>query len=98
MLFPVLLRLISYPVDLIAESWAYIAWVLPAYMLSMLYIAVRHAVIATGNSRGFMTLSFIALGLNAVLNYLLGFGFSLASFAFDGMGISGIGLASSIGD
>jgi MATE family multidrug resistance protein len=98
MLFPVLLRLISYPVDLIAESWAYIAWVLPAYMLSMLYIAVRNAVIATGNSRGFMTLSFIALGLNAALNYLLGFGFSLGSFAFGGMGISGIGLASSLGD
>ena len=98
MLVPVLLRLISYPVDLIAESWAYIAWVLQAYMLSMLYIAVWNAVIATGNSRGFMTLSFIALGLNAVLNYLLGFGFSLGSFAFDGMGISGIGLASSLGD
>ena len=98
MLFPVLLRLISYPADLIAESWAYIAWVLPAYMLSMLYIAVRNAVIATGNSRGFVTLSFIALGLNAVLNYLLGFGFSLGNIAFDGMGISGIGLASSLGD
>ena len=97
-LFPVLLRLISYPADLIAESWAYIAWVLPAYMLSMLYIAVRNAVIATGNSRGFMTLSFVALGLNAVLNYLLGFGFSLDGFTFDGMGISGIGLASSLGD
>jgi len=97
-MFPVLLRLISYPGDLIAESWAYIAWVLPAYMLSMLYIAVRNAVIATGNSRGFVTLSFIALGLNAVLNYLLGFGFSLGGFTFDGMGISGIGLASSLGD
>lgn len=97
-MFPTLLRLISYPADLIAESWAYIAWVLPAYMLSMLYIAVRNAVIATGNSRGFMTLSFTALGLNAVLNYILGFGFSIGDIAFDGMGISGIGLASSLGD
>ena len=97
-IFPVLLRLISYPPSLIAESWAYIAWVLPAYMLSMLYIAVRNAVIATGNSRGFMTLSLVALGLNAVLNYLLGFGFSLGDLTFSGMGISGIGLASSLGD
>lgn len=98
LLVPVMLRLISYPADLVAESWAYIAWVLPAYALSMLYIVVRNAVIATGNSRGFMTLSFIALGLNAVLNYLLSFGFDLGGLAFDGMGISGIGLASSLGD
>ena len=95
---PTVLRLISYPADLIAESWVYIIWVLPAYMLSMLYIAVRNAVIATGNSRGFMTLSLVALGLNAVLNYLLGFGFKIGDIAFEGMGISGIGLASSLGD
>ena len=36
--------------------------------------------------------------MNAVLNYLLGFGFSFGGIAFAGMGISGIGLASSLGD
>ena len=38
---------------------------MPAYMLAMIYIAVRNGIIATGNSRWFMTLSLATLALNA---------------------------------
>ena len=44
--FPMSLRLFDYRPDLIAESWRYIFWVLPAYMLAMVYIPVRNGVIA----------------------------------------------------
>ena len=94
--YPLILRALGYPEDMIAESWAYIAWILPGYGLSMIYIALRNAVIATSSSHGFITLSLVALVLNAIFNYLLGFGFSVGGFTFTGMGISGIGLASSI--
>ena len=62
----------------------------------MIYIAVRNAVIATSSSHGFVTLSVVMLVLNAAFNYLLGFGFSVGDFTFAGMGISGIGLASTL--
>ena len=39
LVFPVALRLFDYRPDLIAESWRYISWVLPAYMLAMVYIS-----------------------------------------------------------
>jgi len=94
--YPPILRALGYPEDMIAESWAYIAWILPSYGLSVIYIALRNAVIATSSSQGFITLSLATLVLNAIFNYLLGFGFSIGDLTFTGMGISGIGLASSI--
>ena len=96
--FPLALRLFDYPPDLIAESWRYISWVLPAYMLAMIYIPVRNAVIATGSSRWFMTLSLATLALNFGFSYVLGFGISLGGLTATGMGTSGIALASSIVD
>ena len=94
--YPLILRALGYPKDMIAESWTYIAWILPGYGVSVIYIALRNAVIATSSSQGFITLSIATLILNAVFNYLLGFGFSIGDVTFTGMGISGIGLASSI--
>ena len=98
LLFPTALRLIGYPADVIAECWRYIAWVLPAYMLAMIYIPVRNAIIATGNSQWFMTLSLATLILNAAFNYMLGFGVTLGAVRISGMGTSGIALASTIVD
>ena len=60
------------------------------------YIAVRNAIIATGNSRGFILLSVAGLILNGCMNYLLGFGLTIGTFSTPAMGISGIGLASTI--
>ena len=94
--FPPVLIALSYPHDLIAECWRYIAFILPALVLSMIYIAVRNAIIATGNSRGFIELSIAGLGLNALFNYVLGFGVDFGSMSVPAMGIAGIGLASSI--
>ena len=94
--YPLILRALGYPENMIAESWAYIFWILPGYGLSVIYIAVRNAVIATSSSHGFVTLSVVMLVLNAAFNYLLGFGFSVGDFTFAGMGISGIGLASTL--
>jgi len=74
LVFPVALRLFDCRPDLIAESWRYISWVLPAYMLAMIYIPVRNGVIATGSSRWFLTLSLVTLVLNAGASYVLGFG------------------------
>ena len=96
--FPVALRLFDYPPDLVAESWRYISWVLPAYMLAMIYIPVRNGVIATGSSRWFMTFSLTTLVLNAAASYVLGFGVSLGDLTITGMGTSGIALASTIVD
>ena len=98
LLFPAGLRLLGYPPELIAECWRYIAWVMPAYMLAMIYIAVRNGIIATGNSRWFMTLSVATLALNAAFNYILGFGIRLGPVDIPGMGTSGIALASSLVD
>ncbi len=98
LVFPVALRLFDYRPDLIAESWRYISWVLPAYMLAMIYIPVRNGVIATGSSRWFLTLSLVTLVLNAGVSYLLGFGISLGGLTITGMGTSGIALASTIVD
>ena len=98
LVFPVALRLFDYRPDLIAESWRYISWVLPAYMLAMIYIPVRNGVIATGSSRWFLTLSLVTLVLNAGVSYLLGFGISLGELTITGMGTSGIALASTIVD
>jgi len=98
LLFPAGLRLLGYPPELIAECWRYIAWVVPAYMLAMIYIAVRNGIIATGNSRWFMTLSLATLALNAAFNYILGFGIRLGPVDIPGMGTSGIALASSLVD
>ena len=95
---PYALRSIGYPPDLIAECWRYIAWVLPAYMLAMVYIAVRNGIIATGSSKWFMTLSLATLVLNAAFNYVLGFGLSMGQIQIAGMGTSGIALASSLVD
>ena len=93
LVFPVALRLFDYRPDLIAESWRYISWVLPAYMLAMVYIPVRNGVIATGSSRWFLTLSLVTLVLNAGASYVLGFGISLGGLTITGMGTSGIALA-----
>ena len=98
LVFPVALRLFDYRPDLIAESWRYISWVLPAYMLAMIYIPVRNGLIATGSSRWFLTLSLVTLFLNAGVSYLLGFGISLGELTITGMGTSGIALASTIVD
>ena len=98
LVFPVALRLFDYRADLVAESWRYISWVLPAYMLAMIYIPVRNGVIATGSSRWFMTLSLVTLVLNAGVSYVLGFGISLGGLRIAGMGTSGIALASTIVD
>ena len=98
LVFPVALRLFDYRPDLIAESWRYISWVLPAYMLAMVYIPVRNGVIATGSSRWFLTLSLVTLVLNAGASYVLGFGISLGGLTITGMGTSGIALASTIVD
>ena len=98
LVFPFALRLFDYQPDLIAESWRYISWVLPAYMLAMIYIPVRNGVIATGSSRWFLTLSLVTLVLNAGVSYLLGFGISLGGLTIPGMGTSGIALASTIVD
>ena len=98
LVFPVALRLFDYRPDLIAESWRYISWVLPAYMLAMVYIPVRNGVIATGSSRWFLTLSLVMLILNAGTSYVLGFGISLGGLTITGMGTSGIALASTIVD
>ena len=98
LVFPFALRIFDYQADLIAESWRYISWVLPAYMLGMVYIPVRNAIIATGSSRWFMTLSLTTLVLNAAFSYLLGFGFDFGGLTFTGMGTSGIALASTIVD
>ena len=98
LVFPVALRLFDYRPDLIAESWRYISWVLPAYMLAMIYIPVRNGVIATGSSRWFLTLSLVTLVLNAGVSYLLGFGISIGGLTITGMGTSGIALASTIVD
>jgi Na+-driven multidrug efflux pump len=65
--FPPVLIALSYPHDLIAECWRYIAFILPALVLSMIYIAVRNAIIATGNSRGFIELSIAGLGLECAV-------------------------------
>ena len=43
----------------------------------LLYIALRNAVIGKGDSHGFMAL--MALVMNAGLNWILGFGLSVAS-------------------
>ena len=94
--YPLILGALGYPENMIAETWDYIAWILPGYGLSVIYIAVRNAIIAAGSGRGFVTVSVVTLLLNGALNYLLGFGFSIGGFTFDGMGISGIGLASSV--
>jgi len=98
LVFPVALRLFDYRPDLIAESWRYISWVLPAYMLAMIYIPVRNGLIATGSSRWFLTLSLVTLVLNAGASYVLGFGISLGGLTITGMGTSGIALASTIVD
>ena len=50
LVFPVALRMVDYRPDLIAKSWRYISWVLPAYRLAMVYIPVRNGVIVTGSS------------------------------------------------
>ena len=94
--FPPVLHALSYPHDLITECWRYIAFILPALVLAMIYIAVRNAIIATGNSRGFIELSIAGLALNALFNYVLGFGVNFGSLSVPAMGIAGIGLASSI--
>ena len=94
--YPLILHVLAYPEEMIAETWNYVAWILPGYALSVIYIAVRNAIIAAGSSRGFVTVSIITLLLNGALNYLLGFGFRFGGFSFAGMGIAGIGLASSI--
>ena len=94
--FPPVLHALSYPHDLITECWRYIAFILPALVLAMIYIAVRNAIIATGNSRGFIELSVAGLALNALFNYVLGFGVNFGSLSVPAMGIAGIGLASSI--
>ena len=96
--FPFALRTFDYPPDLIAESWRYIAWVLPAYMVAMVYIPVRNGIIATGSSRWFMTISLATLVLNAAVSYILGFGISLGGLTISGMGTSGIALASTLVD
>ena len=96
--FPFALRAFDYRPDLVAESWRYIAWVLPAYMLAMVYIPVRNGIIATGSSRWFMTLSLATLVLNAAVSYILGFGIDLGGLVISGMGTSGIALASTIVD
>ena len=98
LVFPVALLLFDYRPDLIAESWRYISWVLPAYMLAMIYIPVRNGVIATGSSRWFLTLSLVTLVLNAGVSYLLGFGISIGGLTITGMGTAGIALASTIVD
>ena len=93
LVFPVALRLFDCRPDLIAEIWRYISWIMPAYMLAMVYIPVRNGVITTGSSRWFLTLSLMTLVLNAVVSYVLGFGFSLGGLTITGMGTSGIALA-----
>ena len=98
LVFPVALRLFDYRPDLIAESWRYISWVLPAYMLAMVYIPVRNGVIATGSSRWFLTLSLVTLVLNAGVSYVLGFGISFGGLTITGMDTSGIALAPTIVD
>ncbi len=90
------LKALSYPSDLIAEVWIYLIFILPGFAMTPFYIVTRNAVIATGSSRGFMTLSLVALVLNAVANYVLGFGVNGAGISISGMGIAGIGLSSSI--
>ena len=91
-----LLRMLGFADDLLAEAQRYIIFILPGYALAFLYIAVRNAVIATGDSSDFMTLSLSALLLNVGLNWVLGFGVSVASITIPGLGIAGIGLASSL--
>ena len=91
-----LLRMLGFADDLLAEARRYIIFILPGYALAFLYIAVRNAVITTGDSSGFMTLSVSALLLNVGLNWALGFGVSLAGITLPGLGIVGIGLASGL--
>ena len=98
LMFPVALTWLDYPGDLVAKCRTYILWILPAYGFAMIYIALRNAVISTGSSRWFMTLSVMALALNAMFNLVLGFGFEFGGLSFEGMGIAGIGLATSLVD
>lgn len=90
------LRMLGFAEDLLGEAQRYIIFILPGYALAFLYIAVRNAVIATGDSRGFMALSLSALVMNAGLNWILGFGLSVAGITLPALGIAGIGLASSL--
>ena len=91
-----LLRMLGFADDLLAEVQRYIIFILPGYALAFLYIAVRNAVIATGDSTGFLTLSLSALLLNVGLNWVLGFDVSAAGITLPELGIAGIGLASSL--
>lgn len=91
-----ILRALGYPTDLIEEVWRYLLFILPGFACTPFYITIRNAIIATGDSSGFMVLSLIALALNAGLNYVLGFGIETPFGNFAGMGISGIGLSSSL--
>jgi len=91
-----LLGWLGFPETLRSEAWRYLIGILPGYGMAMVYIAVRNGVIATANSKGFMTISIIGLGLNAALNQLLGFGLEWGSYTTPALGIAGIGLASSL--
>lgn len=91
-----ILNAIGYKQDLTAEIWDYLRFIIPGLGMAMIYIAVRNGVIATGNSRGFLSLSLLALALNAALNYGLGFGIDYGPISIVPMGIAGIGLSSTI--
>lgn len=96
LLYVPVLNHIGYDQQLTTEIWNYLQFIIPGLGMALVYIAVRNAVIATGNSRGFLTLALIALISNAGLNYALGFGLAIGAITTPAMGIAGIGLASSL--
>lgn len=96
LLYVPILSAIGYEQNLTAEIWNYLRFITPGLGMAMIYIAVRNGVIATGNSRGFFSLSLMALILNIMLNYGLGFGFEYGPITLAPMGIAGIGLSSTL--
>lgn len=92
--FVVLLEPLGYDAMFSHQCFAYVAYILPGYVLSILLIGLRNILIALGRTHLFGVITFLSALLNAVLNAVFAFG----ALGGPNIGLAGIGLATTVVD
>lgn len=93
-IFAAMLEPLGYETTFAHQAFAYVLYILPGYVLSILLIGLRNVLIALGQTRFFSAITIFAALLNVSLNAILAFGV----LGGPELGLAGIGLATTVVD
>ena len=93
-IFATILKPLGYETAFAHQAFAYVLYILPGYVLSILLIGLRNILIALGQTRFFSVITIFAALLNAGLNAVFAFGV----LGGPELGLAGIGLATTVVD